>query len=85
MCCFVTTMQLFSKSLSIVPLLWRSAAECHLQLLVRLVYFVTRHCPDQSFLLLCHRHVAVLCMLYKVHSNLNHSLFNEFLSAAVRV
>ena len=30
---------------------WGSAAECHLQLLERQVYSVSRLCPDQSFLL----------------------------------
>ena len=43
---------------------WRSAAECHLQLRERQVYSVARLCPDQTFLSLCHRrHVAALCML----------------------
>ena len=41
-------------------------------------YSVTRICPDQTFVSLCHRrHVAVLCMLYKVNSNSNHCLFSE--------
>ena len=57
-----------------------SAAECHLQLLGRQAYSVDRLCPDQTFLSLCHRrHVAALCMLYKVKSLLdltnNESLF----------
>ena len=44
-----------------------SAAECHLQLLERLVYSVARFSPDQSFLSLCNRrHVAELYMLFKV-------------------
>ena len=65
---------------------WESAAECHLQLLVRQVYQVSRLCPDQSFLSLCHRrHVAALCMLYKVNSTLNHCLFSDLPSAFVRV
>ena len=50
------------------------------------MYSVARHCPDQTFLSLCHRrHVAALCMLYKVNSNLNHCLFSELPSASVRV
>ena len=49
---------------------WRSSAKCHLSLLELQVYSVARLCPDQSFLSLCHRrHVAALCMLYKVNSN----------------
>ena len=37
------------------------AAEFRLQLLERRVYSVARLCPDQTFLLLCHRHhVAAL-------------------------
>ena len=63
-----------------------SAAECHFQLLERQVYSVARLCPDQTFLSLCHRrHVAALCMLYKVNSNSNHLLFSELRSASVRV
>ena len=65
---------------------WESAAECHLQHVERQVYSVARHCIDQTFLLLCHRrHVAALCMLYKVNSNSNHCLFNELLPAYVKV
>ena len=50
------------------------------------MYSVARLCPDHSFLSLCHRrHVAALCMLYKVNSNSNHRSFIEFPSACVRV
>ena len=39
---------------------------------------VARLCTDLSILSFCHRrHVAVLCMLYKVNSDLNHCLFCE--------
>ena len=63
-----------------------SAAECHLQLLERSVCLVAMLCRDQTFLSLCHRrHVAALCMLYRVNSNSNHCLFSEFPSASVRV
>ena len=59
-----------------------SPAECHLQLLERPVYSVVRHCHDQCFLWLCHRHhVAALSMLHKVNWNSNHSLFSELPSA----
>ena len=55
-----------------------SASECHLQLLKRQVDSVARLCPDQTFLSLCHRrHVAALCLLYKVNSNSRHGLFSE--------
>ena len=65
---------------------WGSAAECHLQLLERQVYSVARICPDQTSLSLCHqRHVAALCMLYKVNSNSNDCLFSKPPSASVRV
>ena len=65
---------------------WGSAAECHLQLLERQVYWVARLCPDQSFLSLCHRRrVAGLSMLYKVNSNSNHCPFSELPSASTRV
>ena len=41
-----------------------SAAECHLQLLECRVCSVARHCPDQSFLSMCHRRLVTgLCML----------------------
>ena len=64
---------------------WESAVRC-LQLLEREVYSATRLCPDQSFLSLCHRrHVAALCMLYKVNSNSNDCLFSELPSDSVRV
>ena len=67
-------------------LVWRSAAECHLQLLERQVYSVAKLCPDQTFLSLCHRrHVAALCMLYMVNSTSNHCLFSELSSASVSV
>ena len=62
------------------------AAEFRLQLLERQVYSVARLCPDQTFLLLCHRHhVAALCMLYKVNSNSNHCQFSELPSASTRI
>ena len=65
---------------------WGSGGECNLQLLERQVYSVARHCRDQSFLLLCHRHnVASLSILYNVNSNSNHGLFSEFPSASTRV
>ena len=65
---------------------WRSAAECHLQLLERQVYSVAWLCPDQSFLTLCYRRrVAGLGMLYKVNSNSNHCLSSELPSASTRV
>ena len=65
---------------------WGSAAECHLQLLDRLVYSVARLCHDQTFLSLCHRRrIAALCMLYNVNSNSNHCLFSELPSTSVRV
>ena len=51
----------------------RSAAECHLLLFDLQVYSVARPCNDQTFLSLCHqRHVAALCMLYKVNLNLTY-------------
>ena len=63
-----------------------SAAECHLQLLESQAYSVAGVCLDQTFLSLCHRrHVAALCMLYKVNSNSNHCLFSELPSASGRV
>ena len=65
---------------------WGSAAECHLQLLERQVYWVARLCSDQTFLSLCYRrHVAALCMLHKINSNSNHCLFSELPSASFRV
>ena len=52
---------------------WWSAAECHLQLLLYLVYWVARPFHDQSFMLLCYwHHVDGLCILYKVNSNSTH-------------
>ena len=67
-------------------LVWGSADECHLQLRERQVHSVARICSNQSFLSLCHRrHVAALCMLYKVNSNSNHCrLFIEPPPASVR-
>ena len=48
---------------------WGFAAKCHFQLLERQVYSMARLCPDQSFLVLCHRRrVAGLSMLYRVNS-----------------
>ena len=65
---------------------WRSASKCHLHLLERQMCSVARLCPDHTFLSSCHRrHVAALCMLYRVNSNLNHLLFSELPSASVRV
>ena len=60
---------------------WGSAAEYHLQLVVRQVYSVARLRPDQTFLSSFHRrHVVVQCMLHNVNSNSNHCLSNELLS-----
>ena len=65
---------------------WGYAAECHLQPLERQVYSVVGLCHDQTFFSLCHRrHVAALCMLYKVNSNSNHCLVSEVPSASVSV
>ena len=65
---------------------WGSAAQCHLQLLERHVYSLARLCPNQSFLLLCHRRrVAGLSILCKVNSNSNHCLFSELPSASTWV
>ena len=70
LCCFYS----FVRSiLEYCSALSGSAAEYHLQLLERQVYSVSRLSPDQSFLSLCHRrHVAGLCMLYKINSNSSH-------------
>ena len=85
LCCIVATMHLFSQSLSIV-LRCGGLLLCPFLLLERQVYSVARLCPDQTFSLLCHRrHVAALCLLYKVNSNLNHRFFGELPSASVRV
>ena len=66
-------------------LVWRSAAECHLQLLESQVNSA-RLCPNQSFLSFCHRrYVAWLIVMYKVNSNSNHCLFGKFPSASARV
>ena len=47
---------------------------------------MARLCPDQSFLSLCYRrHVAGLCMLYKVNSNSHQWLFSELPSASTSV
>ena len=47
---------------------------------------MARLCSDRSFLSLRHRrHVAGLCMLYKVNSNSNHCLFNKLPSASSKV
>ena len=62
-----------------------SADECHLQLVECQVYSVARPCPDQTFLLCHQRHVAALCMLYKVNLYSNHRLLSELPSASVRV
>ena len=60
-------------------LVWRSAAECHHQLLERQVYSVARLCPDESFLSLCYRRrVAWRRKLYKVISNSNLCMSVQF-------
>ena len=65
LCCFVTTMHLFSISMRYCSPVCGSADECHRQLLERQVYSVARLSHDQTFLSLCHLpHVAALCMLY---------------------
>ena len=65
---------------------WGSAAKCNLQLPESQVYSVARRCPDQTFLSLCHRrHVASLCMLYKVNLNSNHCMFSKLPSASLGV
>ena len=61
-----------------------SAAACHLHLHESRVHWVVRFSPDQTFLSLCYRrHVAALCMLYKVNSNSNNYFFSELPSASV--
>ena len=85
---YVTSLQfcICSSILEYCSPVWGSAAECHLQLLQRQVYSVTRPCPDQSFLSLCHRRRAAgLSILYKVNSNSNHCLFSELPSSSTRV
>ena len=48
--------------------------------------FGGQFCPDQTFLSLCHRrHVAALCVLYKVNSIPNHCLFSDLPSASVTI
>ena len=75
-----------SPILEYCPLVWGSAAECHLQLLERQVYSVANLCPNQPFLSLCHRrHVTALCMSYKINSNSNDCLFSELPYGSVRV
>ena len=64
---------------------WGSAAECHLQLLERQVYSVTRHCPNETFLLSHRRRIAGLSMLHKVNANSKHCVFSELASASTRV
>ena len=64
---------------------WRSVAECDLQLRERQVYSVARFCPDRSVLLCHRRRVVGLITLYKVNSNSNHSLFSKLPSAPTRV
>ena len=72
LCCFTVTVHLFSQSLSII-------LRCG-HLLLNVIFL------DESILSLClRRHVAALCMLYKVNSNSNHCLFSELPSASVRV
>ena len=85
LCCIVATIHLFSQSLSIVLRCGGLQLKCHLQLLKRQVYSVARLCPGQTSLSSCHRrHVAVLCMSYKVNFNSNHCLFSELPSPSVR-
>ena len=78
LCCFVASMHLFFQSLSIVLL-------CGGLLLN--VSFSSSRCiwSDRTFLSCHRRHVAALCMLYKVNSNSNHCLISELPSASVRV
>ena len=81
LCCFVATKHLFSQSLSIVL---RCGVSCGMSSCQ--VYSEARLCPDQTFLsLYLRRHVAALCMLYKVNSNSKHCLFSELPSASVSV
>ena len=76
LCYFVDIMYLFSKSLCIVTpggqllnVTFSSRGQA---------YSMDRLYSDQSFMSLCHRrHVVWLCMLYKVNSNFDHSLFCE--------
>ena len=57
---------------------------CHLQHLERQVYLMTRLCPDQSVLSLCHRgDDSALCMLYKVNSDSNIVQWASFCSVRV--
>ena len=79
-----TSVLLRCSNAFVLPLLeycspvWGSAEKCHLQFLERQVYSVARLCSDQTFLSLCYRrHVAALCMFYKVNSNSNHCLLSE--------
>ena len=68
------------------PPMFESSAECHHHLLERQVYSVARLCPDRGFLTLCHwRHVAGLCMLYKVNSYSNDRLSSEHPSVCKKV
>ena len=73
-------MHLFSHSLSII-------LRCVGLLLNVIFCFSWARCIRwETFLSLCHRrHVAALCMLYKVSSNLNHCLFSVLPFASVRV
>ena len=63
-----------------------SAAECHLQLLERLVRFVSRFCPYQIIETLNHRRrVAGLSMSHKLYYNSMFRLCGELSSASHRV
>ena len=73
-----------SPNPTVLSPVWGSAAEYHLQLLNHQEYSVARLCLDQTFLLFSHwRHVAAMCMLYKVNLNSNHRLFSELACASV--
>ena len=83
LCCYSAFVLLILEYCSPV---WGSAAACCRLLLDHQVYSVARPCPDQTFLSFCHqRHVAALCMLYKVNLNSNHCLLSGLPSASVRV
>ena len=67
-----------------------SAADCHLQLHERhvLCSVAMQALPRSEFLVVVsssQRHVAALCMLYKVNSNSNHCLLIELPSASTVV
>ena len=83
--CFVVTMHLFSQSLSIIlrcgVYCWMSSSATRVT-----VYSEDQAFPVQPFLSLCHRrHVAALCMLYKVNSISNHCVSSDLPSPSVIV